>query len=178
MKHFVTILFLICNLSATAQSSRQIKHASKVYLQSFDKEHAIKNLVVAMIHEDNQLRSFYNFQMEDIYDYLPEGIPNIKQLNPDKLTIWEPNHTARKDWGDYSLCTFGEEQAQHNSSTVIVGFDTSCSELEKHFGFWGVFIVNHDWCEIYEAGPVTTKSRINVEFSKWVDAKTVEEILF
>lgn len=169
---------MLINGPLLAQSSYQIKNASKVYLQSFDKDHAIRHLIVSMIHEDRELRNFYNFQMEGLFDYQPTDIPTFKELTPESLTIWEPNRTTRKDWGDYSLCTFGEEQAQHKSSIIIAGFDTSCSSLERHFGFWGVFIVNHDWCEVYEAGPLTTKSRINVEFSKWVDSQKVDEILF
>lgn len=171
-------LFIVTQLLTLNAFAEQELEIEKVFKGEFDTNEEAAKLIVELIKK-TELKKDYERQMNEAFDFLDDewrtDLASVNNLDVFKLSQWTPTSYFRMGQGDYEFCDIDKEVAAYHYQTQLVGFDTSYKR-ENTFGFWGNFSVNLDWCE----GELeeNTRSRLRVKFNKWIDAATVESLLF
>ena len=173
-----TSFFILMNLLTHSAAAQSGLTAQKVFTTEVDTDKEAAKMIVELV-KSSSLRAQYEKQMHEAFDFLDEewrtDLASADNLEVFKLSQWSPSSSFRLGQGDYDFCNIDTEVAGYHHKTQLVGFDTSYKR-ETTYGFWGNFSVNVDWCQ--DENDQETKSRITIEFNKWIDADTVYNILF
>jgi hypothetical protein len=137
-----------------------------------------KATIIDLIKSDAGLRSFYNKEMSETYDFLPANqIPKAFELSAGDISPWKVSSHFRFGQGDYQFCDMNLEEASYSQALYLVGFNTSYKREESYY-LWALVEVNWDWCSNLDDLNDTTKERLKVVFKKWVDTNQVSALLF
>jgi hypothetical protein len=174
------VLMIVSALLNTAMANElSVEKIFTNRVVGFESDRAVeKAAIVELIKSEASLSSYYNQEMKEYYDFLdPSQIPTVSELTVDGISPWNVSSYFRFGQGDYELCDINTEEASYNYSTFIVGFNTSYKR-EETYGLWAVVSVNWDWCNDIETLDKTTKERLVVSFSKWIDSDQVSQLIF
>ena len=177
MKLVACTMITLCLFAQSALAEQEIK-IEKVFTTEVKTDEEVAKLVVELV-KTTALRTQYEKHMEEAYDFIDAewraDITSADSLETLALSQWTPSSSFRIGQGDYEFCDMEKEYASYNYQTKLIGFETSYKR-ETTYGFWGSFSVNVDWCT--DDNEKETKSRIQVKFNKWIDATTVDALLF